>query len=532
MKRKFRQPRWKGILPTSGELLGALARLCDWRPKRSVKERTWRKFCHGEPIHQSTRREIMKEMVDSLAGTLGQPHEAQGAELSREEWVQGFLDFIQAHVAWWDQLCERIRSALPASPTVFTTTVALRLAMVELAMRLGAMFTANNVTVRFPADLAERQVDATRLLLPYALRRVTKEAGITRLQLAEALDVSREAVDQWLESTAIIPPERVDDIAEVIAEKMGMEPTVLGLGLQVMRRISQVLVPLANMVGKQELDRLLLGSMRLLAVAQDVLPEHTRHLDAQARTEELCFLVFMGSESPLGAALRTAMLDQVPDALWGRAIATPMRQWEGVLAQVASTESFSARLSHFLAEQEFPPDGEQEQKKLHRYLLLPKDSPSSPYAFLSTLPPQERGEAGLSILIQSFHSLAASKQDEGSLKSVGLLTECFGVMAQRLEDELKPVAEEYRWRSLSLFVVGCMEMGQDQLAKGEPQGAVLWAERINKVLRALPPIPEQAGEPVKPLLEMLRLMKRLQEDLDAGRAHPTEGEGSVTLPTS
>jgi hypothetical protein len=121
-------------------------------------------------------------------------------------------------------------------------------------------------------------------------------------------------------------------------------------------------------------------------------------------------------------------------------------------------------------------------------------------------------------------------------------------MAQLLEDELKPIAEEYRWRSLSLFVVGCMGMGQDQLAKGERQGAVLWAERINKVLRTLPPIPEQAGDSVKPLLEMLRRMKRLQEDLDAGRApsvsardftfldelktHPTEGEGSVTLPPS
>ncbi|HLK99170.1 MAG TPA: hypothetical protein VK539_01240 [Myxococcaceae bacterium] len=547
MKRKPRQPRWKGLLPTSGEFLGTLAMLCDWKPRHSAKERTWRKFCHGESIHQSTRHEILKELVESLVGKLGQPQAAQGVVPSREEMVHGLLTLIQLHAAWWDLLCERIQSALPAKPTVFTTTIALRLALVELVMRLSALFMANDVKLQFPTDLAERQVDATRLLLPYVLREVTKSAGITRLELAEALDVSREAVDQWLESTAIIPPERVDDIAEVIAEKMGIEPTALGLGLQVVRRMSLVLMPLADMVGKEELGQLLRGSMRLLAVAQETLPEHTRHFDAQVRTEALSLLVTIGSESPLGAALRGAMLDKVPDEQWRRAIATSIGRWGEFLAEVASAEVISGRLRHFLTEQDFP-SREEEMDQLRQHLLLPKESRSGPYMSLLSLPSQERDEACLLLLVKSFDSLAALKQDEESLQSVGLLSEFFGMMAPFLEGELKSIAEEYRWRSLILFVVGSMGMGQDHLAKGEHQLATLWVERMMKVLRALPPIPEQAEESLKPLLKCLRLMKRMQEDLDAGRApsvsprdftfldelkaHPTEGEGSATLPPS
>jgi len=549
MKRKFQQPRWKGILPTSGELLGALARHCDWQPRRSAKERTWRKFCHGEPIHQSTRQEILKEMVDSLVGKLGQPHEAQGVVPSREEVAHGLLALIQVHAAWWDVLCKRIQLALPAKPTVFTTTIALRLALVELVMRLSALFMANDFKLQLPTDLAERQVDATRLFLPYVLREVTKGAHITRLELAEALSVSREAVDNWLESTAIIPPERVDDIAKVIARKMGIEPTMLGLGLelQAVRRVSLVLMPLANMIGKEELEQLLLGSIRLLAVAQETLPEHTRHFDAQARTEALSLLVTIGSESPLGAALRGAMLDKVPDEQWRRAIATSIGRWGEFLAEVASAEVISGRLRHFLTEQDFP-SREEEMDQLRQHLLLPKESRSGPYMSLLSLPSQERDEACLLLLVKSFDSLAALKQDEESLQSVGLLSEFFGMMAPFLEGELKSMAEEYRWRSLILFVVGSMGMGQDHLAKGEHQLATLWVERMMKVLRALPPIPEQAEESLKPLLKCLRLMKRMQEDLDAGRApsvsprdftfldelkaHPTEGEGSATLPPS
>lgn len=517
MKRKFRQPRWRGLLPTSSEILGAVARLCDWSPRRSAKERTWRKFCHGEPIHGSTRREIVEEMAGSLVGKLGQIHDVHGAPLSQEVATQGLLGLIVGHALWWDLICKHIESALPVKPTVFTTTVALRLALVELVMRLSGLFLANDVKLRFPANLAERQVDASRLFLPYVLREVIKAAHITRLVLAEELGVTREAVDQWLDSKAIIPPERIDDIAEVIAEKMGIDPTHLGMGLRVVRQMSLALMPLADMVGKEEVGRLFLTGTRLLAVAQDTLPAHTSHLDAAARSEALGLLITLGGESPLGAVLRTAMLDKIPDEQWKRAIATPIGRWGEFLGDVSAMESVSARLRNFLTEQGFPCH-EEDSEQLQRRMLLPRESSSNPYAQLFNVPHQERVRVSLVLYLEAFQALATRKQDAESLQSVGLLSEAFGMMGQYLEGEFKEIAEEYRWRCLSFYVVGCMGLSQDHLAKEERSGGLLWSGRIMKVLRALPPIPVEAKPSLKPLLEFLRLMKRAQEDLDAGRS--------------
>jgi hypothetical protein len=521
MKRKFRQLRWKGLLPQSCEILGALARLCDWQPVHSAGERTWRKFCHGEHLHGGTRRAIVEEMAESLIRKLELTHNAQGEALAPESAKQGLVGLLVAHATWWDLLlCERLQAALPVQPSAFTTTVALRLAVVELAMRLCGVFLLNGVKLTFPADLFERQVDAHRVLLPYVLREVLKAAGVTRMALAEALEVTKEAVDQWLESKAIIPPQRIDDIAEVISSKTGLNAIHMGLGLRAVRQMSLVFMPLAELIGKEELERLLLALVQLMAVGQATVLERTASLEDEARREALGLLIGLGGESPLGASLREAMLGKVPDESWKRAIATPPLKWVQFLADVSAVETVSARVRKFLSEQRFS-SLDEEQERLRQRMLLPRDSPSNPYAPLFALPPEQAALAYVVHLWSRFASLASKAREAEALQGLGMLAEICGFMVEISQGKVKAMAEDLRWCCHSVFIVGCMDIGQEHLKKNDPE-AQLWSERALQALRVLPPFPTEAALEIQFSLRLLRPLKQLQEDIDAGKT-PTVG---------
>jgi transcriptional regulator with XRE-family HTH domain len=518
MKRKFRQPRWKGLLPKSGEILGALARLCDWQPEHSAKERTWRKFCHGEHLHGTTRRAILEEMAGSLVQKMGAGHDARGEPLSVETATQGMLHLILAHAIWWDLLCKRLESALPAKPTPFMLTVALRLVVVELAMRFSGLLLLHGRTLTVPSSIPPgRQADARRFLLPYVLREVLKEAGITRMALAEALNVTKEAVDQWLEAGAIIQTERLDAIVKVVSQKMGGNPTHLSLGLRVVRQMTLGLMPLADVIGEEELGRLIVGWVQLTGVTGTALKGHTEHLTDEARRELLGELITLGGESSLGVALRQAMREKAPDESWTRAIATPPGKWLEFLGDVAAVETVSSRTRHFLQERGFAPL-ERETEQLRQDLLLPRERPTNPFAPLLALPPEEGVRAYLVCLVDSFQKLAHREPDPEVLRTLGVHTEIFGLLAQLGKDEVKTIAEDYMWRCHGLFVLGCMRIGRAHLEKKNEPEVRLWAERLMKAIQALPPLPTKTEPWLEPrIIRFLQEMKRVQEDVEAGR---------------
>jgi hypothetical protein len=516
MKRKLRQRQWKGLLPQSSEILGALARLCEWQPTHSARERTWRKFCQGEHIDGKTRRGIVEEMAESLIRKLGPSQNIYAEDLTQEQARQGLSSLLLFHAAYWDLMCKKLQDALPAKATAFTTTVALRLAVVEMAMRLGGMFQLHGVVVEFPADLSERSVNVHRLILPYVLRMVLKEADITRMALAEELEVTKEAVDQWLESTALIPPERIDDIVEVLSEKTGLDAAALSMGLRALRKVSQALMPLADRVGEEEVGRLLQGLFRLVAIAQATLVERTASLKDTARREALGVLITSGGESPLGAALREEMLKQFPDGAWKRAIATPPGRWMQFLGDVAAVETVSARVRRFYTEQGFPLS-EQEQEQILQHTLLSRESPENLYAPLYALPADQGALAYVLHLWRCFKSINSHEMADTELQTLGVIAEVTGLVVEIAEGEVKTLAEDLRWRCITLFILGCMGIGQEHLKNQNEPEMKLWSERMLKALRGLPPFPDEPSPELVPLFQVLRLLKQTQEELDAGK---------------
>ncbi|MCY1014596.1 helix-turn-helix domain-containing protein [Pyxidicoccus sp. MSG2] len=515
MKRKLRQRKWAGLLPTSGEVLGGIARLIDWKPKRSAKERTWRKFCGGEHIHEQTRREIIEEMVAAVIHKgAGGTHPA-GEIQDYTQLIEGLSQLVMDHVTWWDDICARLKAALPMEPTVFTTMAALRLVSVEMAMRLGSLLLLKGVPLDLPAVTTPKR-DIGELLLPHVLRKILKEAGVTREALADALDVSKEAVDQWLKSDALIRPELLDDIAEVVSEKQSLNPNAIGTGLRAMREVTRALLPLVDAVGTEALSQLVLGLIRLTAVCRGALETHLEGIDEEARKLPLSLLMLAGGEFPLAPLLRQAMLAQAPDESWRGAIATPPSQWGGFLGPVFTSQMNLSRLQRFCEEQGFPWT-EQDAWQFQQLVLLPDEELPKPWSELAALPSWEAQRLWALAAWQRFNELNAERHRPESLREYGVLAECGAVVAGVADDELKPLIEGLRWSCVAMFILGCMEEGQKLLKEGRHSEAEPWVERIVKMVRSLPALPMDAAPNVQPVLDFLRLMVRTHAALDVGK---------------
>jgi hypothetical protein len=227
-------------------------------------------------------------------------------------------------------------------------------------------------------------------------------------------------------------------------------------------------------------------------------------------------LVSFGGASPLGGVLRQVLLEKAPDESWTRAIATPPGRWLEFLRDVFAMEMVSSRTHDFLRERDFDPlEGAAE--RLQREVLLPRERPTNPLAPLFALPPEEAQRVYLVYLLEAFQVLARKEPDPELLRSLCVLTGTFGVMAQLTKGEVKAIAEDSLWRCHALFILGCMRIGREHLKKKNESEAVLWAERMRKAIHVLPPLPTDVKPELRPLLHFLEVMKRVQEEVDAGR---------------
>jgi hypothetical protein len=179
-------------------------------------------------------------------------------------------------------------------------------------------------------------------------------------------------------------------------------------------------------------------------------------------------------------------------------------------------ETVSSRVHDFLRERDFAPlEGAAE--RLHREVLLPRERPTNPFAPLFALPPEDAQRTYLVYLLESFQALGRKEPDPEVLQSLGVLTEVFGVMVQLTKGEVKAIAEDSLWRCHALFILGCMRIGREHLEKKNEPEAVLWAERMSKAIHALPPPPTDVKPELRPVLHFLQVMKRVQEEVEAGR---------------
>ncbi|MDC0711953.1 hypothetical protein POL68_26030 [Stigmatella sp. ncwal1] len=517
MKRKSLKRRWKGPLPTSGEIIGGVVGLFGWKPKRSVQDRTWRKFITGDAIHEDTRRQILRELIEERLRDTGELRTPAGRAVSREQMVRELEQVCEAHVSWWDALCARLKAALPMEASEFTNTVALRLAVVELAVRLAPLCLLHVPNAQTWLKEKPERIDIPEHLLTIMLRETLKHVRVTRNDLSEELDVSKEAVDQWLAKGKVIGIERLDEIAEVIAQKTGKDLDLLKALLRVTRLLTQVFQGVRDHVGKEELNWLVDGLWRLTQVAHLELEKMTVLLTGELRTQVLGELLVLGSETPLGPPLRRAMQAQEKDDSWRGVISAVPRQWERFLAKALAREQQYTHLrkvsqqegfKYFMADEELITVG----KMLG--VLVPLDRLPTSFVELLEQPPEATAKQRLGLAWEYLIHLSSDEADPEAWRDLMSNAEsCRLTQLSTDNAEEKDLWSLTSWAYYSqglaklYFKVDPIHTYADLLANAA------WVEQIREALDALPPFPETVNPMLVEVLDALRKLKSAMERL-------------------
>ncbi|RKH85051.1 XRE family transcriptional regulator [Corallococcus sp. AB045] len=527
MTRKSRRKLWKGPLPTSGEILGGVASLFEWKPRHSAQDRTWRKYITGGAIHEKTRRGILQEFIEAGLPDAGASLTRERLSAEREQTLAQLVDVLVAHVSWWDDLCARRKAALPIEASRFINTVVLRLAVVELAVRLAPLGTLHLPQLQ-PLSKKPERIDVPEHLLTTLLRQVLKELKITRNALSEALDVSKEAVDQWLANGKVIGLKRLDEIAEVVAQKLGGRPEVAKGILRMVRLLTQVFEGLREQVGQEELNDLIEGLWRLTQVASSECERRVAFLPALEREQVLGELVVLGSAIWPGPMLREAMQAAEEDDSWRRVISALPHQWEGLLAEALGTEKQFLEIRELCLREGFKyllrDEARVATSKLVK-VLVPKERLPSVLVQLEQPTPED----GMTLIVPFVfqygeHLFSEEAGPDGWRELLALGETCRLLMRSANNSEYLAALNQISWISYvkALLLIGTQ---MKSISNEDLLGKTTWDEQVREALEALPPIPEavkpELGETLHVLLEMRDTLEQTLRWLQEirGRAH-------------
>lgn len=516
MGRKARNKPWKGPLPSSGEVLGGLAGLFDWKPRRRViSERTWRTYTSGGNIHDKTRQTLFEEVV--MAALKGaELRGADGQPLERAMLVEGLAQIIKAHADWWDSLPQRMVGELPARTSTLTNVVVLRLAFVELAIRLAALSVAQPSVVQAPGEKPER-VEVPESLLTTLLRALLKHGQLSRTALAQMLNVSKEAVDQWLKPGKVIPLERLDAIAGIVAEKAGGEPEKFKVFLRATRLWTRTFAALRERVGQDELNALVDGIWRLTQRARRECERYATLIPETHRADMLAGVVVLGSTSWPGPAIRAALAQQESDDEWRNVIAAvPHQEWGPLLARTLSLEETGLRLAKWVKEENFQylvADKESLHQHQRRQLLVPPARLPEPLAQLQNLNDDAVLGALLGMVCQRSQFLLGRKGEDPEDWQEMMSCAEFCRLIQRFAKT--PLQQEaclqISWMSYAtgLLLLMASVVALEDVSRVQP----VWKERIRGALAALPPFPEEGSPDLDLWVKSVRSTKQELERL-------------------
>ncbi|MFP2928545.1 helix-turn-helix domain-containing protein [Pyxidicoccus sp. 3LG] len=508
MKAKRLKRQWKGPLPTSGEIIGGLANLLEWKPEQAVQERTWRKFRRGVHVSQESRDAILEELAGSILSSVGELRTPTGELVPREFAVAQWQWLFKTYASWWDELCKELQEAIPTKPTEFINASVYRLVTVELVVRISAVCALWNLEAVAPPP---EKLDVEEFLLPLILRKMLGRLGITREELAAKSGVSREEVYRRLSPDAVIGVKALDDIAEVIAEKTGMEWSQLSFSLRWSRLETRMLKAIRNRVGKNELNDLVAALFRMTQAPLVALHSQVGQLEEPARTMALIDVLVLGSESVLGPCLRAAMLEQEKDDLWRGAIQTVPTQWKSCLARTLAVAQRHTEIRELSAREHFKylsTEGEQVHLAGLALVLIPPEGLPAPWAELLRTPGELSDEVLLELATSYYFYLGSEEADpETWWRLMELAERCRLVLIER------PGARRTGWLALSWlsYARGLAKLlatyPRIEEGGGRPHESLKWMDRMGEALQALPPVPDEVEPELQPLMDFVRNLK-------------------------
>ena len=303
----------------SGALLGAVVAAFATEGE-FLKSRTARRFFAGHILTDAHRRQVF----EALAGVLVDTGAVDTSEvLCREDMARA----LEEAALRWDETVARFQSRA-GSLRQAVVVRALRLAVVDLALRVFAVLRLDRKPVPGSGTPLWAKPNGGGELV----RRLTREAGLTREELAEQLDVSNNTVDNWLDGRNRPAPENIRALARAVARNG--EAVAVERAIRWRCALSALATRLAGELGRRQVEELGTALVRFVrAIDDDVERMERARIEESAGTELIA--LWYGTAHPMSHPLLRNLATVERDADWRRDILASMRPWGMALEQVA-----------------------------------------------------------------------------------------------------------------------------------------------------------------------------------------------------
>ena len=300
-------------LPTSGQILGALARSMGLRDSRLSSSKNAQRYFSGRMrnlVSESKRSTIVQAISESLVelgfGPLPKTGEATSASL-----LASILDW---HAVHWDNTRT---SLLPRMQRVYPSHLAsvwrayLRLAVIDLALRVAAyqhLIGASDTALDFLQWISVSRRGSY-------LNQKRRDAGVSSIGgLAELVGVHENTAENWVYQGARPSDENLMRIGRALTPNG--DPYQCELMIRDLRRlywISELAETLGKYVGADAVEDMAVRLRRYVSWACLALDDSSI---AKARPSDLEELATIGAYAPLAQRLLEALAKNEPDEEW------------------------------------------------------------------------------------------------------------------------------------------------------------------------------------------------------------------------
>ena len=300
-------------LPTSGQIIGALVtRLGISHPV--LQKKTTRRYFAADPerlVKDTTRAEIIGAIAEVLtaSGFIAAPRAGE----NNYELAPALASMLLWHADDWDLLRSFVRrrtmTVLPGHLSKIWESY-IRLAMIDLALRVAAHL-----------HLAESSPAALDLLDSVGissrgeyLNRKRQQAGLSLEGLADAVDVTDNAVDAWMYRGVRPSNDNLAKIAETLASRIeGSTSAGISLELRTLYWLSDVAALLTEHIGIEAVGEAVGRLRRYAEETYRVIADRSPDED---RAEDLSVLADLGVGSRIAEPLLSALIGNEPDEDW------------------------------------------------------------------------------------------------------------------------------------------------------------------------------------------------------------------------
>ncbi|OJT21453.1 hypothetical protein BO221_26920 [Archangium sp. Cb G35] len=327
-------------LPTSAEIIGFLVKTLEVDLDPDIKERTWRNYITGKPVSEKTREAIFEALIRALLGPAvptGDVPLPDGRVAPADAVIQGFRDVLMAQARHWDDIRAQLPAGASPKAVPLLTIIALRLAIIDLALRAAVLFVRQKdlqtPQERTASEASEHTPALEENVLGQVLRELVKLTGLTRDEFARKLGVSKQALDKWLGGRELPPALRLEEIVDLVVKQTGTtkDTTPARILLRGLRLLSKVARPLEACIGRKQLEQLGLAFHRLtrsLWIHIARLRTYPEEFLTQVHGE----IILLGCHSGWGRHILREIAPKENDIVWSGLVRAAGMDWADLLA--------------------------------------------------------------------------------------------------------------------------------------------------------------------------------------------------------